>query len=398
MHTMGVFEQNFDQVIERKGTQSIKWDAMKPFIGKEDLMPFWVADMDFTSPKAVIEALKQRAEHGVFGYNLDNKEALEAFVQWVDRRHNATVDPSWVVRSPGVVTAIGLAIQALTSAEDGILILPPVYPQFIEMVEFNQRRLLYAPLIFDADNRPFLDFETIETILRTEKPKMLIFCSPHNPLGRIWSEDEIHRLSELCRHNGTIFFSDEIHCDLLFPGKAFYSALKETQSGLEHIVVAMAPSKTFNIAGLGYALVIMPNEAHRKAFKGVMDKLHLSVVDCFNEVAAKAAYLSGDEWLDSLMVYLSESYSRLVEICAAQMPKVKVTPMEATYLAWLDFRAYFEDPEALKTFMIEKAGLALNDGRAFGPGGGGFVRFNFGCPREVMEKGLHALAEALKQI
>lgn len=393
---MGVLEQDFDQVIERKGTQSIKWDAMKPFIGKEDLMPFWVADMDFTSPKAVVDALKARAEHGVFGYNLDDKSAVEAFVHWADRRHGVSIDPSWVVRSPGVVTAIGLAIQALTTEADSILILPPVYPQFIEMVEFNRRKLFYAPLSFDSDNRPFMDFEVIATILKQEKPKMLIFCSPHNPLGRIWSAQEVHQLSELCRESGTLFFSDEIHCDLLFPGKTFYSALNETQGGLDHILVAMAPSKTFNIAGLGYALVILPNEAHRKAFKGVMDKLHLSVVDCFNEGAAKAAYQSGDEWLDGLMAYLSGNYARLVDICAEQMPRVKVTPMEATYLAWLDFSAYFEDPEALKSFMLEEAGLALNDGRAFGPGGAGCMRFNFGCPKEVMEKGLYTLAEALR--
>lgn len=389
--------RDFDQIIERKGTQSIKWDAMKPFIGKEELMPFWVADMDFTSPSAVVDALEKRARHGVFGYNLDNKEAIQAFSQWANRRHDVAIDPDWVVRSPGVVTAIGLAIQAFTTLEDSIMIMTPVYPQFIEMVEFNHRKLICAPLIFDSSARPELDFVAIERLMKEERPKMLIFCSPHNPLGRIWSEEEVSKLSELCKRHEVLFFSDEIHCDLLFPNKNFYSALKDKENGLEHIVVAMAPSKTFNIAGLGYALVVMPNEAHRRAFKGVMDKLHLSVVDCFNEVAAEAAYRHGDVWLDQLMSYLSENYARLVEICAEQMPEVRVTPMEATYLAWLDFRAYFKDPEALKNFMLDEAGLAVNDGRAFGSGGEGFVRFNFGCPREVMEKGLYTLAEALKK-
>lgn len=394
---MGEQLRDFNRIIERKGTQSIKWDAMKPFIGKEDLMPFWVADMDFTSPSAIIDALEKRAKHGVFGYNLDNKEAILAFSKWAKRRHGIEIDPSWVMRSPGVVTAIGLAIQAFTTPEDSIMIMPPVYPQFIEMVEFNHRKLVYAPLVFDSENRPELDFESIEKCMAEEKPKMLIFCSPHNPLGRIWSEAEVLKLSELCKRHEVLFFSDEIHCDLLFPNKTFYSALNDKASGLDHVVVAMAPSKTFNIAGLGYALVIMPNEGHRRAFKGVMDKLHLSVVDCFNEVAAEAAYLHGDEWLNELMAYMSENYARLVEICAEQMPEVKVTPMEATYLAWLDFRSYFKDPEALKNFMLDEAGLAVNDGRAFGPGGEGFIRFNFGCPREVMEKGLYTLAEALKK-
>lgn len=385
----------FDERIERFGTNSIKWDAMKTFIGKEDLLPFWVADMDFRSPEPIVKALEKRAAHGVYGYNMDSGEALEAFVGWAKARHGLHIEPDWIIRSPGVVTALGIAVQGFTTETDSVVIMPPVYPQFIEMVEFNQRKLLYAPLQFDQDNRPEIDFEALEGLFEKEKPKMLIFCSPHNPLGRIWSREEVDKLNLLCKTYNVLFFSDEIHCDLIFPDKKFFSALND-EADLDHVVVAMAPSKTFNIAGLGYALVVLPGQANRKAFKGVMDRLHLSAVDCFNEVAAKEAYTHGGPWLDQLMGYLKGNYDLLVDLCRELMPDVVVTPMEATYLAWLDFRAYFDDAKVLKTFMIEKAGLAVNDGRAFGPGGEGFIRFNFGCPREVMAEGLRTLAKALE--
>lgn len=387
----------WDERVDRRGTQSVKWDALKTFIGADGLMPFWVADTDFLSPKAVIEVLTERAAHGVFGYTADDGMALDAYLNWVSKRHGVSPEKEWLTRTPGVVTAIGIAIQAFTQKGDGVVITPPVYPQFLEMVQINERQLWHAPLLMDSDGRPYMDFEAIETLFKNEHPKMMIFCSPHNPLGRIWSPEEVMRLCELCVTYDVLLFSDEIHCDLLFPDRSFYSALHLPTAIASRLIVAMAPSKTFNIAGLGYALVAIPDPTLRKAFRGIMNGLHISATDCFNEAAAKAAYEHGGPWLDSLMIYLEQNYRQLADFIRAELPKVKVCPMDATYLAWLDFNAYFETPEALKVFMIEEAGIAVNDGRAFGPGGEGFVRFNFGCSTEAMLEGLNAIHSAMQR-
>lgn len=385
---------NWNEVIERKGTNSIKWDAMETFIGKKELLPFWVADMDFLSPDPVIQALRQRADHGVFGYTADDQGAMQAFTTWVQKRHGLAVDPAWVVKTPGIVTAIGLALQAFTEPGDGVVIQPPVYPQFAEMTQINGRKLLNNPLI-QVDDQYEIDFDHLEQLFVSEKPQMMIFCNPHNPVGRVWEETVVKRLVKLCAKHQVFLFSDEIHSDMTFKNHKFHSALQYAGTESAWVMGAMAPSKTFNIAGLFYSVIMIPDEARRKAFQGVIDRLHLFPVNCFNETAAKAAYSEGEAWLDGLMAYLEENYEVLKAFVAEKMPGVKLCKMQGTYLAWLDFSAYFESGYALKRFMIDQAGLAVNDGRAFGAEGDGFIRFNFGCPRAAMMTGLTQIAQAL---
>lgn len=384
---------NWDETVERRNTYSIKWDAVNTFVGKAGLLPFWVADMDFLSPKSVIEGLTERAKHGVYGYTMDSEAAESAFLNWVLRRHQLKIHRKWLVKSPGVVTAIGLAIQAFTQEGDGIVIQPPVYPPFAEMVEINERRLIKNPLVM-KDNQAEMDLVHLENLFIAEKPKMIIFCNPHNPLGRVWERETIEKMVQLCEAHEVLLFSDEIHCDLVFKGSVFTSALSVGETPSPWVISAMAPSKTFNIAGLFYSLILIPDRGRRKQFRNVMNRLHLYGINCFNELAAQKAYEEGEGWLEELLPYLEENYRLLCDFVAEKMPEVSVTKMQGTYLAWLDFRAWHKEGEALKTFMIEGANVAVNDGRTFGEEGEGYIRFNFGCPRHQMIQGLEQILEA----
>lgn len=388
---------SWDRIIERKGTHTIKWDAMAQFVGKAELLPFWVADMDFKSPQAVIEALESRAKHGVFGYTYDDSSALSAFTEWVSKKHGLSVQTDWIVKTPGIVTAIGIALQAFTAPGEGVVIQPPVYPQFAEMIQVNERKLLNNPLKKTQDSYE-IDFEHLEELFKEEQPKMMIFCNPHNPVGRVWEASSVRRLVALCAQYNVFLFSDEIHSDLTFKGHPFNSALNAEALQHEWVMTAMAPSKTFNIAGLFYSLIMIPDEGRRKAFQTVINKLHLFPVNCFNEVAAKAAYSGGEAWLNDLMIYLEGNYECLKSFIAEKMPEVGLCEMQGTYLAWLDFNKCFDSGYALKRFMIDQAGVAVNDGRAFGAEGCGFVRFNFGCPRAVMLAGLEQIERAYRTL
>ncbi len=387
---------NWDENIERRGTDNIKWDGVEAFVGKAGLLPFWVADMDFYSPEVVVESLTNRAKHGVFGYTMDSESAEMAFANWVLKRQGLTVQKNWVVKSPGVVTAIGLAIQSFTTVGDGIVIQPPVYPPFAEMTLINERRLIKNPLKM-IENQAEMDLEHLEMLFKTEKPKMMILCNPHNPVGRVWEREVIEKVVKLCEIYEVLLFSDEIHCDLLFKDAAFTSALSVSEKESPWVISAMAPSKTFNIAGLYYSLILIPNRERRKQFRNVMNRLHMNAVNCFNELAAYKAYDGGEEWLQNLMPYLEENYKTLCEFVKEKMPGVSVAKMQGTYLAWLDFRAWFEDGDQLKDFMIKGANIAVNDGRTFGEEGQGFVRFNFGCPKNQMLAGLEQIVEAKRE-
>lgn len=384
---------DWDAIIERNNTHSVKWDGVEPYVGKPDLAPFWVADMDFLSPQLVIEGLTERARHGVYGYTMDNAGAENAFIQWAEKRYDLKVNRKWLVKSPGVVTAIGLAIQAFTQIGDGIVIQPPVYPPFAEMVKNNDRQLIKNPLIM-KDQQAEMDLEGLENLFISHKPKMMILCNPHNPLGRVWEKEVLEKVLALCEAHEVLLFSDEIHCDLVFKGSKFTSALSLKEEPSPWVISAMAPSKTFNIAGLFYSLILIPDRGRRRQFRGVMNRLHLTAVNCFNELAAEKAYESGVEWLEELLPYLEENYKALRDFVAQKMPEVRVTKMQGTYLAWMDFRSWFDSGEALKTFMLEEAKVAVNDGRTFGDEGEGFIRFNFGCPRSQMLMGLERIFEA----
>ncbi len=407
----------WDSQVERRGSHAIKWDAMEQFVGAKDLAPFWVADMDFESAEAIVEALTQRAKHGVYGYTGDDEGALEAFVKWMAKRHETHVEKQWIKKSPGMVTAIGLSIQAFTNPGDGIVIQTPVYPQFIEMIQVNERRLIENPIAFEK-GRAQIDFEDLAHKFKSEKPKMMILCSPHNPLGRVWSQADLLKILALCVQHEVLLFADEIHADLTFSGVTFHSVLGAYQKALaafrreeapleavledetrvyRYLVSATAPSKTFNIAGLFYSLVYTPSEENRLALQKKMDSIHLTAVNCFNETAAKVAYEKGEAWLEELLPYLEGNYEALVKVISEVLPEVKVAPMEGTYLAWLDFRALIPNGYELKRFMIDQAKVAVNDGRAFGNGGEGFVRFNFGCPRHLIQEGIIQIAEAWRR-
>ncbi|MBW7643905.1 MalY/PatB family protein [Geobacillus thermoleovorans] len=385
----------FDRVIDRRGTLSVKWDDVHRVFGREDVWPMWVADMDFPAPKEVQEALRQRVEHGVFGYTVIPDSLKEAVCQWLERRHDWTIDPSWLVFAHGVVPAVAAAIEAFSEPGDRIIVFSPVYRPLFDLVRRHDRTLLFSPLRLEEDNYA-IDWDDLERKL--PDAKLLILCHPHNPGGKSWTKEELERLGELCLKHGVFVLSDEIHADLTLP------PAKHTPFASLHPDLAAqsatfrAPTKTFNLAGLQAAEVILPDESRRRAFRRVQQRHGFFTLNAFAIVGAEAAYRHGGPWLDALLDYLRQNIDMTVAYLAEHLPPLRPVRPQATYLVWIDCRGLGLSEAELKRRFLETGKLAVEFGSKFGQEGVGFIRLNIACPRPTLEEGLRRLATALRYI
>lgn len=385
----------FDQRIDRRNTQCVKWDATAEVFGREDLLPLWVADMDFTAPEPVIEAIKARADHGVFGYEIKPQSLNEAVLNWLQTRHNWAIDPSWLSYSPGVVGGLATAILALTEPGDRIAIQPPVYPPFFSLGDQNDRIVVENRLI-ESDGRYTMNLVELEDIFRSGV-KVLILCSPHNPVGRVWSREELLALGALVVKYDVTVLSDEIWADLVFSNHQHIPLASLSPEIAERVITFMAPSKTFNLAGFYLSNVIIPNETLREKFANQVQRLGNAHSNVFAPVAAEAAYRHGGVWLDELLAYLEENVAYVQGELAKIAPKIRVVRPEGTFVLWLDCTDLGLPPEELNQFFVQQAGLGLNDGASFGTSGAGYQRMNIGCPRSLLEEAIKRLAQALEE-
>ncbi|WP_409292545.1 MalY/PatB family protein [Peribacillus sp. SCS-37] len=387
---------NFDEHIPRTNTGSVKWDQSEQLFGDKDILPMWVADMDFKVPQPVIDALKAKAEHGIFGYTGGTDSYWDAVIDWMKTRHHWNIQKEWISHAPGVVPALNIIVQAFTSPGDGIMIQSPVYHPFAKVVEMNGRELTVNPLQNEA-GRYTMDFADLKEKLKPGV-KMLILCSPHNPVGRVWSEEELRELGEICLANDVLIVSDEIHADLVMPGcrhKVFASINEEFE---QNSIICTAPSKTFNLAGLQTSNIIIPNAGLREKFKKCMVEHFLGSMNTFGIAAAESAYREGADWLDQLLEYLQGNYDYIKKFLETHLNKLIVSPLEGTYLVWVDCRSLGLDAKELEQHMKKEGKVAFNHGYIFGEGGEGFLRINIACPRSIVEEGMKRLERAVNAL
>ena len=385
--------KQFDQTLTRTGTACFKWDYRKQFFGREDVLPMSVADMDFLSPPAVIEALKARVGHGTFGYTGYTKEYLQAIADWNQKRYGWEVDPDWIMEVPGVIVGMHLAIQALTDEGDRILTFSPVYNPFFDAVKRNNRTLVISELKLTKEGRYKIDWEDLEKKLKNGV-RLLLWCNPHNPIGRVWTEEEQTKLAKLCRKYGTRIISDEIHADIIYSGHKHLPIASLGEKVSDITITLASPGKTFNIQGLHCASVIC---SKRKVLKKIRDAKHRNGLyhgNALSMAAHEAAYRLGADWLDELLVYLQGNLGLLRERIQS-LPNIRLIEPEGTYVAWLDCREMNMKPDELHAFFLEKAKLGLIKGETYGKGGEGFMRLNFAVPRSVLEQAMAQIDIAL---
>ncbi|MDY0101466.1 MAG: PatB family C-S lyase [Lentimicrobium sp.] len=387
---------NFDEIIERSDTASVKYDLRGVIFGNEDVLPMWVADMDFCTPDFIMKAIRQRAEHEILGYSIRTEDYYNALMGWLKRRHNWEIKKEWVAFSPGIVPAVNMAVLAFTRQRDVIIVQPPVYFPFFGAVTDHKRKLVYNPLIM-KDSRYQMDFENLERLCR-EGARMLIISNPHNPAGNAWTAEELGHMATICLKYNVLMIADEIHSDLVNRGFRHTVLASLSPEIALQTVTMVAPSKTFNLAGLSTASVIIENPVLYAKFSRTLEALHIGMGNVFGNVAAQAAYSMGDEWLDQLIDYIDGNIQYVMQFAEMYLPLVKVIRPEATYMAWIDFSGLGMDDKALNKFIIHEAGLGLNQGIQFGPGGEGFMRMNLACPRSVLRKGMEQLKEAVNGI
>ncbi len=382
---------DFDQIIHRDGTNSLKHDARQSLFGRADVIPMWVADMDFAVPPAVTNALAERAKHPIIGYTAEPESLFDALIDWHQKRHGWAINREWIVLCPGVVPSLHAASLAFAKTDEAIIVQPPVYFPFFSAVKNTGRTLIENPLLLQ-DNRYHIDFDHLEQC--AANARMLFLCSPHNPVGRVWETEELQRILAIAKQHDLMIFSDEIHADLIYLD-AKHQPLATLANDSHNIITAVAPSKTFNIAGLNLSALIIPNASHRKAITQAFDTLHVSAANPFSMVAFEAAYHHGEAWLTALLTYLTATRDFVSDYLATKLPQIKLITPEGTYLLWLDCRALGLNDQALKQFFIEKAGLGLSPGTLFGEAGSGFMRMNIGAPRQVIAKALDQITQAL---
>ncbi len=387
---------NFDEVIERIGTGSSKWDKMESLYGLDphEGIPMWVADMDFKPPQSVIDCVKDMAEHGVFGYGGDQKAYTDAICSWMERHHGWTVDPAWISSCHGMMNGISLAIQQFTNAGDGVIIFTPVYHGFISAVNANKRRLVESELI-NNDGHHEMDFDALEARLQGDE-KMVILCSPHNPGGRVWTREELRELGAFCVKHDLILVSDEVHHDLVFSGNKHIPMAMAMPEISDRLIMLSGATKTFNLAGMHTGNVIIEDPELRKTFEAGLKAGSLSP-SAIGVAMATAAYNGGDEWLAELLEYLAGN-RKIFDAGMNAIPGVKSMPLEATYLAWVDFRALGMSPEEIKDRIQKTAKIAVNYGSVFGKGGEAYMRFNLATRRALVEEAVDRLSAAFSDL
>ncbi len=385
---------DFDTVIDRKNTDCAKWDGMEPLFGSNDLLPMWVADMDFKAPPEVIEALRERVDHGIYGYTRRFEPYREAIAGWFRRRHGWEIRTEWIRHAPGVVPALAAAIMAFTQPGEGILVQPPVYYPFFSTIKGRGRTVVENPLKL-VNGRFEMDFEDLEKKLDDSAVKLVFLCSPHNPVGRVWSREELEKFGAICAARGVVVVSDEIHCDILYKGVKHTPLADVSDAMRESTITTVAPSKTFNIAGLATAAVVIPSKRLRDNYQAVIDFVHIDGGNVFGGAALEAAYTKGDAWLDALLEYLEGNLDYIDAFLAEHLPTVSMLRPEGTYVPLLDCRAMKLSGRELEKLLVEKGKVALDGGHWFGTGGEGFARINIATPRALLKDGMERIALAL---
>lgn len=393
---MARLEYDFDRVVDRTNTNSIKWNFCEELFGAPDVLPMWVADMDFKTPQPVIDALVQVAEHGIYGYSKMRDNYYQAVTSWSLNQHGWELNPDWIVFSPGIVPALSWLIKAFTVPGDKVVLQSPVYPPFFKAAEKNGCQVLNNQLVLE-DGRYTMDFVDLEEKL-ADGAKLLLLCSPHNPVGRVWRREELQRVGTLCAKYNVKVISDEIHCDLIYPGNQHLPFSAVNKEFAANSVVCTAPSKTFNLAGIQASNIIIPNDTMRWAFRVAQAQAAASGPNIFALAAVEAAYCTGADWLNQLIAYLAGNLSYLNAFVQEHLPAVRAIQPEGTYLVWLDCRNLSLDGQSLREFMLTQAKVAFNEGYTFGPGGEGFERVNIACPRSVLAEGLNRLATAVDSL
>lgn len=385
---------NFDKIIDRKGTGAVKFDAIEKVFGKDDLLPLWVADMDFETPDFIVEAMRERLEHPIFGYPTELPDFRPSICDWIESHHQWEIQKEWLCFIPGIVKGIGIAINALLEKGDKVIIQPPVYHPFRLVPQKNYHEVVFNPLRELPEGGYEMDFENLEEIC-DEKCKMLILANPHNPAGITWSSETLRKLASFCHKRGIIVISDEIHCDMaLFGNKHIPFAAVSAEAAACSITFG-APSKTFNIAGIVSSYAIVPDPVLRKRFFDWVDANEFGAAHIFAPIATIAAYRKGEDWRLQMLKYIEGNIEFVIAYCKEHIPQIKPLRPQASFLIWLDCRALGLDHDQLIDLFINKAGLALNDGEMFNPGGAGFMRLNVGCPRKVLETALENLKAAI---
>ncbi len=393
-----VLRYNFDEIVNREGTYSSKWDqnVQQELFQKTNLLPFWVADMELRTAPEIIDALRKRVDHGIFGYSERPERYYKGVINWTRDRFGWEIKREWVLFTPGVVPGINYIIQALTTKGQGIIINEPVYYPFKDSILANDRKVADSPLKLE-NNRYYIDFKDLENKAKDPNNKVYILCSPHNPVSRVWSKEELKKVGEICLKHNIYIIADEIHNDLIFSDQKHTMFASIDKSFEDISLTTTSPSKTFNLAGFYASNLIIPNNELRRKVEKTLLANNIGNQGPLSIEAVMAAYEQGSDWLGELLIYLKGNIDFTKDFLKKNLPKVRVIDTEGTYLMWLDFREYEKDGEKLERLLIDKAGLALDGGTWFGESGAGFMRFNIAAPREFIEKGLIKMAEALSE-
>lgn len=387
---------DFDKIVDRRGTSCLKYDFQVERRGRDDLLPLWVADMDFALPENILDDIKKRVSHGIFGYTDPKREYFDSVIGWFYSHFGWEGKPEWITVTPGVVVAISVAVRALTKEGEGVLIQQPVYYPFSEAILLNKRKLVNNQLVYE-NGKYSIDFEDFEKKIVDENVKLFILCSPHNPVGRVWTEEELRKMGEICLKHNVIIVSDEIHCDFTYEGHkhtVFPSLGEEFEN---NVVFCTAPSKTFNIAGLHVSNIFIPNPEIRKKFKSELEAFGFSQPNVLGLTACQSVYSKGEEWYRELKEYIAGNLDFAREYFAENMPKIRLVEPDGTYLIWLDCEKLGLSVEELESFVEDKAKLWVDFGKIFGKESGQFIRLNIACPRKTLRQALEQLRAAYCQ-
>ena len=385
---------DFDKIIDRRDTGALKVDVLGERYGRPDLLPLWVADMDFETPSFITYALRRRLDHSLFGYTVEPPEYWPAVMRWLADRHGWQVEREWLTYIPGIVKGIGMAINVFVKEDEKVIIQPPVYHPFRLTPEGNRRQVVMNPLRENPDGTYSMDYDHLARVA-DEKCRMLILSNPHNPAGITWDRDTLHRLAEFCHSRGIIVISDEIHSDMALWDNRHIPFASVSPEAAACSITFGAPSKTFNIAGIVSSYAIVPDAGLRERFYGWLQANELNEPTIFSPIATVAAFTQGDEWRRAMLSYVQDNIDYVIDYCREHLPAIRPLRPQASFLVWLDCRSLGLDHDALIDLFVNKARLALNDGEMFGPGGQGFMRLNVGCPRAILTEALTRLTTAL---
>lgn len=385
---------NFDHVIERRGTACQKWDNLGKVFGDPDILALWKADMDFKAPPEVIERLKKRLDHGIFGYPNRPDDFYDAIISWMSRRHGWDIKKEWICHSPGVTPSLVFSMLAMTRPGDRVVIQSPIYAPFYHIIEENGRRITDNPLVLD-NGRFFMNLDDLKAKLNS-RVKMLFLCNPHNPSGRVWQKRELEEIAEICLKNNITIVSDDVHSDIVYEGNKHIPIASISRDIEERTITSFSPSKTFNLAGFRSAVVVIPNKDIRDRYNDLISGMHLAGVTVFGAEAIAAAYSTGEEWLEELIEYLSGNLRFVEEFLRENIPAIKLIKPEGTYVPLIDFRELGLSSEELQKFLVHKAGVGMNNGAEFGKVTEGFARMTIAAPRSTITEGLNRIKTAIE--